>query len=262
MLDIIDLSKNFGGLKAVQALSFSVAEGSIHALIGPNGAGKSTALNCISRFYQPDAGRIVVNGKDILHLRDYDVAGVQVARTFQNLELFGDMTVFDNVLTARFRFMRGGVLENMFRLPRPLREERENRRRVEEILHLVGLEALAGQRVNGLPYGQQKLVELARAMALEPRLLLLDEPAAGRNSEEVTQLGGLLKRIRELMQVTILLVEHNMALVMAVSDRITVMHHGMFLAQGTPGEIERNAEVVEAYLGPGYRPLSEAVGHA
>jgi ABC-type branched-subunit amino acid transport system ATPase component len=157
-------------------------------------------------------------------------------------------------MTARYRFMRATVIENMLRLPRARRDERENRRRVEEVLALVGLEAVAHQRCGGLPYGQQKLVELARAMAIEPRVVLLDEPAAGRNNEEVGQLGELIVRIRNMLKATILLVEHNMALVMAISDRITVMHHGQFLAEGGPREIEKNAEVIEAYLGRGYKP--------
>ncbi len=253
-LDIIDLSKSFGGLNAVQSLSFSVSEGAIHALIGPNGAGKTTVLNCISRFYDADAGQILFNGKDMLRRRDYDIAGSGIARTFQNLEIFGDLTVFENVLTARFQFMRASVIENMLRLPRSRREEQENRGRVEEILSLVGLDTLANHRSGDLPYGQQKLVELARAMALEPRLLLLDEPASGRNNEEVGHLGQILVRVRKLLDATILLVEHNMSLVMAISDRITVMHFGRFLAEGTPGDIESNPEVIEAYLGKGYRP--------
>lgn len=253
-LDIIDLSKNFGGLRAVQSFSFSVSEGSIHALIGPNGAGKTTVLNCISRFYDADAGRILVDGQDILRRRDYDIPKAGIARTFQNLEIFSDLTVFENVLMARFWFMRASVIENMLRLPRSRREEIENHRRVEEILALLGLDSVANQRSGGLPFGQQKLVELARAMALEPRLLLLDEPASGRNNEEVGHLGELLVRVREVLGASILLVEHNMSLVMAISDWITVMHHGQFLAEGSPREIESHSEVIEAYLGEGYRP--------
>ncbi len=254
VLQIVDLSKHFGGLRAVQSLSFSVDEGSIHSLIGPNGAGKTTVLNCISRFYKADAGQVLVYGQDILRWRDYDVFRAGIARTFQNLEVFGELTVFENVMTARYRFMHASVLENMLSLPRSRREERENKRRVEKILSLVGLEGLANQRCGGLPYGQQKLVELARAIALEPRILLLDEPASGRNNEEVGLLANLLLRIREILNVTILLVEHNMALVMAISDRITVMHLGRFLAEGKPEDIERNPEVIEAYLGKGYKP--------
>ena len=254
-MDVKELSKQFGGLKAIQSLSFSVEEGSVHALIGPNGAGKTTVLNCISRFYKADEGQVLVHGQDILSWRDYEVFKAGVARTFQNLEVFGDLTVFENLMTARYRFMRASVLENMLCFPRARREELANRRRVEDILALVGLDELGDQRCGGLPYGKQKLVELARAMALEPRVLLLDEPAAGRNNEEVGQLGELIIRIKDMLKATILLVEHNMALVMAISDRITVMHHGQFLAEGRPREIERKPEVIEAYLGHGYKPM-------
>ncbi|MEW6265049.1 MAG: ABC transporter ATP-binding protein [Thermodesulfobacteriota bacterium] len=235
-------------------MSLTVGKGAIHALIGPNGAGKTTVLNCLSRFYTPDEGRIIFDDQNLLHLKEYDVAKVGIARTFQNLELFRDLTVFDNVLTARFRFMKAGILENMLCLPRSRRDETRNRERVMEILSLVGLEKRAQVRVGGLPYGLQKIVELARAMALEPKLLLLDEPAAGMNSREVAQLGELLVRLCEILQATILLVEHNMALVMAISHLVTVMHSGQFLAEGTPGQIESDPKVVEAYLGSGYKP--------
>jgi len=255
-LQVIHLSKHFGGLKAIHSLSFNVEEGSVHALIGPNGAGKTTVLNCISRFYKADEGEILVHGKNILHWRDYEIFRAAVGRTFQNLEVFGDLTVFDNVLTARYRFMHASVIENMFRLPRARREERVNKQKVEEILILLGLDGVAHQRCGGLPYGQQRLVELARAMALEPRVLLLDEPAAGHNNEEVGQLGELINRIRHMLRASILLVEHNMSLVMAISDRITVMHNGQFLAEGSPREIETNPKVIEAYLGRGYNPIS------
>jgi ABC-type branched-subunit amino acid transport system ATPase component len=255
ILTISNLTKHFGGLKAIQSLSFDVEKDSIHALIGPNGAGKTTVLNCISGFYKASGGRIIVNGKNIQNFKDYNVFKAGIARTFQNLEIFGDLTVFENVMTARFRFMKAGVVENMLRLPRAKREERDNHRRVEKILRLVGLETVADQKSGGLPYGQQKLVELARAMALEPKILLLDEPAAGYNSEEVSQLSQTLIKVRDLLEATILLVEHNMALIMAISDWITVMHHGQYLAEGRPHEIESNAEVIEAYLGKGYQPM-------
>jgi branched-chain amino acid transport system ATP-binding protein len=255
ILTISNLTKHFGGLKAIESLSFDVAEGAIHALIGPNGAGKTTVLNCISGFYKASGGQVSVDGKNIQNLKDYNVFKAGIARTFQNLEIFGDLTVFENVMTARFRFMKAGVVENMLHMPRAIREERENRQQVEKILKLVGLETVADQISGGLPYGQQKLVELARAMALEPKILLLDEPAAGYNNEEVSQLSQTLIKVRDLLQATILLVEHNMALVMAISDRITVMHHGQYLAEGSPLEIESNTEVVEAYLGKGYQPM-------
>jgi branched-chain amino acid transport system ATP-binding protein len=261
-LEVRNLSKRFGGLKAVEALSFSVNNGSVHALIGPNGAGKTTVLNLISRFYHADEGQVFVQGENILTLRDYDIFTTGIARTFQNLEIFGDLSVFENVMTARFRFMKAGVISNMLRLPRSRVEERKNRDRVDQIMSLAGLQEIASKRAGSLPYGQQKLVELARAMALEPRILLLDEPAAGYNTEEVGKLGNLLLKVKDILDASILLVEHNMSLVMAISDRITVMHHGQFLAEGTPPEIEKNPAVIEAYLGKRYKPKSEEAKNA
>jgi branched-chain amino acid transport system ATP-binding protein len=261
-VDVKNLSKRFGGLKAVESLSFSVNNGSVHALIGPNGAGKTTVLNLISRFYTADEGQVFVQGENILTMRDYDIFRTGIARTFQNLEIFGDLSVFENVMTARFRFMKSGVIANMLRLPRSRSEERKNKDRVKQIISLVGLQDIAFKRAGSLPYGQQKLVELARAMALEPKVLLLDEPAAGYNTEEVGKLAQLLLKVKDILKASILLVEHNMSLVMAISDRITVMHHGQFLAEGTPPEIEKNPAVIEAYLGLRYKPKVKEAKYA
>jgi len=261
-VDVKNLSKRFGGLKAVESLSFSVNNGSVHALIGPNGAGKTTVLNLISRFYTADEGQVFVQGENILTMRDYDIFRTGIARTFQNLEIFGDLSVFENVMTARFRFMKSGVIANMLRLPRSRSEERKNKDRVKQIISLVGLQEIALKRAGSLPYGQQKLVELARAMALEPKVLLLDEPAAGYNTEEVGKLAQLLLKVKDILKASILLVEHNMSLVMAISDRITVMHHGQFLAEGTPPEIEKNPAVIEAYLGLRYKPKVKEAKYA
>jgi len=261
-VDVKNLSKRFGGLKAVESLSFSVNNGSVHALIGPNGAGKTTVLNLISRFYTADEGQVFVQGENILTMRDYDIFRTGIARTFQNLEIFGDLSVFENVMTARFRFMKSGVIANMLRLPRSRSEERKNKDRVKQIISLVGLQEIALKRAGSLPYGQQKLVELARAMALEPKVLLLDEPAAGYNTEEVGKLAQLLLKVKDILKASILLVEHNMSLVMAISDRITVMHHGQFLAEGTPPEIEKNPAVIEAYLGRRYKPKVKEAKYA
>jgi branched-chain amino acid transport system ATP-binding protein len=261
-VDVKNLCKRFGGLKAVESLSFSVNNGSVHALIGPNGAGKTTVLNLISRFYTADEGQVFVQGKNILTLRDYDIFRTGIARTFQNLEIFGDLSVFENIMTARFRFMKSGVIANMLRLPMSRSEERKNKDRVKQIISLVGLQDIAFKRAGSLPYGQQKLVELARAMALEPKVLLLDEPAAGYNTEEVGKLAQLLLKVKDILKASILLVEHNMSLVMAISDRITVMHHGQFLAEGTPPEIEKNPAVIEAYLGRRYKPKVKEAEYA
>lgn len=243
----------FGGIVAVQDLSISVAAGSVHALIGPNGAGKTTVLNCISRFYSPDTGSIRVANREITKLADHQIAGMGVARTFQNLELFGDLSVLDNVRIARHRFQRASLIEVLWNLPRKRRDDAEQQERAATIIESVGLAAQMNARVRDLPYGTQKLVELARAIALEPKLLLLDEPAAGMNNREIGKLGELLVSLRQRLDATMLLIEHNMAMVMAISDRITVMHNGAFLAEGTPSQIESNDAVITAYLGGGKR---------
>ena len=237
----------------MQDLSISVAAGSVHALIGPNGAGKTTVLNCISRFYSPDTGSIRVANREITKLADHQIAGMGVARTFQNLELFGDLSVLDNVRIARHRFQRASLIEVLWNLPRKRRDDAEQQERAATIIESVGLAAQMNARVRDLPYGTQKLVELARAIALEPKLLLLDEPAAGMNNREIGKLGELLVSLRQRLDATMLLIEHNMAMVMAISDRITVMHNGAFLAEGTPSQIESNDAVITAYLGGGKR---------
>ncbi len=252
-LQIENLSIAFGGVRAVHELSFSVAPGQVHALIGPNGAGKTTVLNCISRFYAADAGSIRYQGQELTGLPDRGVAALGIARTFQNLELFGDLSVLDNVRIARHRFQRATLLEVLLNLPRKRAEDAEHRERAEAIIESVGLAAQRHARVRDLPYGTQKLVELARAIALEPTLLLLDEPAAGMNNREIGRLGEMLLSLRERLQATLLLIEHNMSLVMGISDRVTVMHAGAKLAEGTPAQIEDNEDVVRAYLGGGRR---------
>ena len=251
VLSITGLRVAFGGLVAVQDLSLAVDRGSIHALIGPNGAGKTTVLNCVSRFYTPDQGSIRFEGAELTTLPDHRLASMGIARTFQNLELFADLSVLDNVRIARHRFQRASLLEVMWNLSRRRREEAEQRERAEAIIESIGLTEHRHARVRDLPYGTQKLVELARAAALEPRLLLLDEPAAGMNRQEISRLGELLRSLRRQLDATVLLIEHNMNLVMGISDRITVMHNGAFLAEGGPRDIESNPAVISAYLGGG-----------
>ena len=255
LLSVANVRMSFGGIVAVQDVGFDVMPGTVHALIGPNGAGKTTMLNCISRFYTPQQGRMVLRNAsgehDLLRLKAHQISRLGIARTFQNLELFSELTVFDNVLIARSLAMRATLAEALLRLPRQRREERTERERAASILESLRLDAHAHTLVRDLPYGTQKLVELARAMALEPVLMLLDEPAAGMNNREIDALGETLRQLQASTGATLLLIEHSMPLVMSISDTITVMHNGAFLAQGTPREIESHPAVVEAYLGGG-----------
>ena len=256
LLSVQGLRMAFGGIVAVDEVGFDVQPNTVHALIGPNGAGKTTVLNCISRFYTPQRGQVSFRDSagqthELLARKAHRVAELGIARTFQNLELFNELTVFDNVLIARAIAMRATLAEALLRLPRQRREEREERERAQQIIESLGLSAHSQVQIRDLPYGTQKLVELARAMALQPRLMLLDEPAAGMNNREIDALGRTLKELQARTGATLLLIEHSMPLVMSISDTITVMHNGRFLAQGTPREIERHPAVVEAYLGGG-----------
>jgi ABC-type branched-subunit amino acid transport system ATPase component len=255
LLQVQGLRMEFGGIVAVDEVGFAVQPNTVHALIGPNGAGKTTVLNCISRFYTPQKGRITFNdaagAHDLLARPSHRIAPLGIARTFQNLELFAELSVFDNVLIARSIAMRATLAEALLRLPRQRREEAAERERTRDILDALGLTSQAQVAVRDLAYGTQKLVELARAMALNPKLMLLDEPAAGMNNREIETLGRTLKDLQARTGATLLLIEHSMPLVMSISDTITVMHNGRFLAEGTPREIERHPEVVAAYLGGG-----------
>jgi len=233
LLSLSGVHMAFGGIVAVQNLSVDVMPGTVHALIGPNGAGKTTLLNCISRFYTPQQGAIVLNtasgAHDMLACSAHQIARLGVARTFQNLELFAELTVFDNVLIARSTAMHASLAEVLFGLPRHRREERAERQYTEQLLETAGLAEHARTVVRHLPYGTQKLVELARAMAIEPTLMLLDEPAAGMNYLEVQALGVTVKKLQASGGASLLLIEHSMPLVMSISDTITVMHNGAFL---------------------------------
>jgi ABC-type branched-subunit amino acid transport system ATPase component len=255
LLSVTDIRMAFGGIVAVEDVSFDVQPRTIHALIGPNGAGKTTTLNCISRFYTPQKGRIVFRDAagehDLLAQKLHRIPRFGIARTFQNLELFAELTVFDNVLIARSIAMHATLAEALLRLPRQRREEKLQRERTAQILESLQLAQHAHVQIRDLPYGTQKLVELARAMALEPKLMLLDEPAAGMNNREISRLGQTLRNLQAETGAALLLIEHSMPLVMSISDTITVMHNGRFLAEGTPKEIERHPEVLEAYLGGG-----------
>lgn len=248
LLRIKSAAKAFGGIQALYNVTFDVASGAIQAVIGPNGAGKTTLFNVITGAYAPDNGQIIFEDTEIQGKKVHEVVAKGIARTFQNVELFGSMTVLDNVLVGRHVRMRCGFWGAVGRSPRVRKEEREARDYALELLRFVGLDTVAGQRSTDLPFGWQRFLEIARALATQPRLLLLDEPASGLNAVETQQLGELLLQIRD-RGITLLLVEHDMGLTMAISDRIVVLHQGQKLAEGSPREIQCNEEVVCAYLG-------------
>jgi branched-chain amino acid transport system ATP-binding protein len=249
LLTLQNVTLKFGGVTAVNNLSMSVNEGEVYALVGPNGAGKSTVFNMISRFYRPANGSITFDGQDLLKLKPHDVPKQGIARTFQNIELFENATVLQNLLVGRHRHRRTTLIEEIFFLGRARPQEREHRHAVEEVIDFLDLQPYRDQRIAGLPYGVRKVVELARALSTKPRLLLLDEPASGLSVEETQDMRWWIDDIRRQMGITVLMVEHDMGLVGKVCDRVLALADGAELAHGTPAEVQSHPAVIEAYLG-------------
>ncbi len=248
LVDIRNVTLRFGGVVALDELSFSISEGDICGLIGPNGAGKTTCFNVVSRIYQPERGAITFAGQDLLRLPAHRIARVGIARTFQNLALFPSMTLLENVMVGAHSKGSVGFARAGLRLP-PWKEEKETRLRAYALLEQLGLAAFAFRPAAGLPFGTLKRLEIARALAAAPRFLLLDEPASGLTHQEVDELGETITQIRDQFGLTVLLVEHHMALVMGISDHVVAMDFGRMIAQGTPDEVRADPAVVEAYLG-------------
>lgn len=249
LLHVHNMGHNFGGLRAVNMYNLSIEPGEIVGLIGPNGAGKTTIFNLITGIYRPTSGTIVFDGQNIVGLQPHQVAAMGIGRTFQNMRLWRHMTVLDHVKLARYARLTYGLMGAFFGTPRRQREEAETEERAYRLLELVGVARFAGQVVTGLPYGAQRRVELARALAMEPKVLLLDEPTAGMNPEEMLQMVQIIRRVHKDLGMAIFLIEHRMRVVMDLCQVIQTLVFGQVIAEGTPDEIRNNPQVIDAYLG-------------
>lgn len=249
LLEVKNLGISFGGLRAVNAFNITIEKGQLYGLIGPNGAGKTTIFNLLTGVYQPDEGSITLDGVNVTGKRTIDICKAGIARTFQNIRLFGDMTVLDNVKVGLHNHHPYSTFEGIFRLPRYFKVEKEMNEKAMELLKVFGLEEFAEYKAENLPYGQQRKLEIARAMATAPKLLLLDEPAAGMNPNETKELMDTIQFVRDHFDMTILLIEHDMKLVSGICEKLTVLNFGEVLAQGETQEVLNNPEVITAYLG-------------